>query len=136
VLLCATLTATAGCAASSAREDLGEALRDTQAAVGSAVLAVDLLQQGRTTRAAAEVSAGDMVDQIGLVQQQILDVPAATVELRDLRHRSQLAVTEALVAVQDTEDVLAESGEVAASRDELVQAQRLIATTAAVVGDR
>ena len=135
MLVCAALTVT-GCAASSAQEDLDEALRDTQAAVGSAVLAVDLLQQGRTTRTAAGVTTGDMVEQIGLVQQQILDVPAETAELRHLRHRSQLVVTEALVAVQDTEDVLAESGDVAGSRDALVQAQRALATTAAAVGGR
>ena len=109
-LLVTLVVVTAGCGGSSDTEDLRLSLRETRTAVRSTELALDLLEQGRTTRAAAQVTAGDMVDQIGLAQQRLVDAPGDTEQLRALRRRCQVVVTDSLVAVQDTEDALAAAG--------------------------
>jgi hypothetical protein len=106
LLLVILVALSAGCGGSSDTEDLRLSLRATRTAVRSTELAVALLDQGRTTRAAAQVTAGDMVDQIGLAQQRLADAPGDTAEQRALRRRCQLVVTDSLVAVQDTEDAL------------------------------
>jgi hypothetical protein len=79
------LAAATGCGAAGARENIWQAIEDTQAAVRSVELAVDLFQHDRTTQAATAVTAQDMSDQIGMAQQQLVDVPAPTPELRGLR---------------------------------------------------
>ena len=93
-LLVMLVVITAGCGASSDTEDLRLSLRETRTAVRSTELAIDLLEQGRTTRAAAQVTAGDMVDQIGLAQQRLADAPGDTAAQRELRRRCQIVVTD------------------------------------------
>ncbi len=85
LLLMTLVVISGGCGASSDTEDLRLSLRETRTAVRSTELALDLLGQGRTTRAAAQVTAGDMVDQISLAQQRLADAPGDTAELRELR---------------------------------------------------
>jgi hypothetical protein len=118
VLLVMTMALT-GCAGSTTRSELERALTDTRAAVTSTRIAVQLLGQGRISRSAAEVTSSEMVDQVGLVQQRLAGVPADTLALRDLRQRSQQVVTVAMVALQDSEDVLGGAGSTAAVAHEL-----------------
>jgi hypothetical protein len=130
------VSTTAACGASSARDDLVRALEDTGAAVRSVGLAVDLLQHGQTTAAAAEVTARDMVDEIGQAQQILAEVPGPTAELRSQREQAQLAITQAQIAVQDSEDVLAAGEDPAAVADRLAAADQAVERAVAAVGER
>ena len=120
------MATTGACGASSAREDLVRALEDTGAAVRSVGLAVDLLQHGQTTAAAAEVTARDMVDEIGQAQQILAEVPGPTAELRSQREQAQLAITQAQIAVQDSEDILAAGADPAPIADRLAAADQAV----------
>ncbi|HEY5788527.1 MAG TPA: hypothetical protein VIT65_27520 [Microlunatus sp.] len=136
-LLVTMVALTAGCGSSSSdTEDLTLSLRETRTAVRSVELALDLLDQGRTTRAAAQVTAGDMVDQIGLAQQRLADAPGDTEELRDLRRRCQVVVSDSLVAVQDTEDALSTTDGGAGVGADLPQVQSAVDATLTDVGER
>ena len=122
--------------ASSDTEDLRLSLRETRTAVRSTELALDLLGQGSTTRAAAQVTAGDMVDQISLAQQRLADAPGDTEQLRELRSRCQLVVTDSLVAVQATEDALSADDRGAPAGAELPRVQSAVDAAMAAVGER
>jgi hypothetical protein len=136
LVLLGLVATTGACAASGAREDLVRALQDTGAAIRTVGLAVDLLQHGQTTAAAAEVTARDMVDEIGQAQQQLVEVPGPTAELRSLRERAQLVITGAQIAVQDTEDVLAAGEDPAEAAARLAAADRAVELAVAAVGER
>lgn len=118
-MLLVTTLSLSGCAGSTTRSELQLALTDTRSAVTSTTIAVQLLDRGRITRSAAKVTSSEMVDQVGLVQQRLAGVPADTLALRDLRQRSQQVVTVAMVALQDSEDVLGGGGSTAAVAHEL-----------------
>jgi hypothetical protein len=135
-VLMALVVVTTGCGASSSTEELRLSLRDTRTAVASTQLAIDLFEQHRTTKAAAQVTAGDMVDQIGLVQQQLVDASGDTPAQRELRRRCQIVVTDALTAVQNSEDALAAPGNRAGAGADLPRVQDAVDAALAVVGER
>ena len=135
-LLVMLVVITAGCGASSDTEDLRLSLRETRTAVASTELAIDLFEQGRTTKAAAQVTAGDMVDQIGLAQQRLVDAPGDTPAQRELRRRCQIVVTDALITVQNSEDALSAPGNRAGAGAELPRVQSAVDAALAAVGER
>jgi hypothetical protein len=132
------LVVASGCSrgSSSDTEDLRLSLRETRTAVASTELAIDLLEQGRTTKAAARVTAGDMVDQIGLAQQRLVDAPGDTPAVRELRRRCQMVVTDALITVQNSEDALSSPGDGAGAGAELPRVQRAVDAALVAVGER
>jgi hypothetical protein len=130
-----SVLALAGCAGSG-QEQLTRSLRDTQAAVRSAALGVELLQRGQVTSAVAQVTAGDMADQIGSVQQQLLKAPGDTPRERELRQLCQVVVADALVAVQDTEDQLAATDDLSGSRRALSEADAAVGAALDEVSQR
>ena len=135
-VLVLSVVLTTGCGVSSDTQDLTLALRETRTAVHSAELALDLLDRGLTTRAAAQVTAGDMVDQIGLAQQRLGEAPGDTVELRNLRHRCQVVVADSLIAVQNTEDALADDPGGAPAGVDLPRVQSAVDAALAELGER
>ena len=136
LLLVTLVVISSACGVSSDTEDLRLSLRQTRTAVASTALAIDLFEQGRTTEAAAQVTAGDMVDQIGLAQQRLVDAPGDTPALRELRRRCQLVVADALITVQNSEDALTAPGDRAGAGAELPRVQSAVDATLAAVGER
>jgi hypothetical protein len=134
--LVVVLTSASGCGATNAREDLGQAVEDTQAAVRSVELAVDLLRHGQTSEPATEVTSRDMSDQIAKAQQQLVDVPGPTPELRALRERTLTAIGQAQVAVQEVTDVLSTGEDPSSASAQLVLADRSLQEVATAIGDR
>lgn len=130
------LAAATGCGAAGARENLWQAIEHTQAAVRSVELAVDLFQHDRTKQAAAAVTAQDMSDQIGMAQQQLVDVPAPTPELRGLRAQSQRAIVQTQVAVQEVTDALSAQEDLGGVSTGLTEADRTLQEVATAVGER
>lgn len=129
------LTATlGGCGVSSAREDLGQALEDTRAAVRSVELAVHLLQHDQTTRAAAEVTAQDMSDEIGKAQRQLVDVPGPSAEIQALRAQTQTVVNRAQIAVQQVGDALTAGANPTEAVAQLAPVDKALGETARAVG--
>lgn len=126
---------TSGCSGSGARADLAQSLKETQAAVRSVETALDQLERGRTTRAAAQVTAEDMAAQIGTAQQRIVTTSTENDAERDLRERCQQVIAAALVAVQDAQDDLTGSTVSPATRTQLRAADRDVASAATAVGE-
>lgn len=126
---------TSGCGGSGARADLAQSLKETHAALRSVETALQQLDHGRTTRAAVQVTAEDMADQIGTAQRRIVTTSADTGEERELRQRCQLTIASALVAVQDAEDDLAASTASPSTLARLEAADRHVASVATLVGE-
>ena len=126
---------TSGCSGSGARADLAQSLKETQAAVRSVETALDQLERGRTTRAAAQVTAEDMAAQIGTAQQRIVTTSTENDAERDLREHCEQVIAAALVAVQDVQDDLTGSIVSPATRTQLLAADRDVASAATAVGE-
>lgn len=126
---------TSGCSGSGARADLAQSLKETQAAVRSVETALDQLERGRTTRAAAQVTAEDMAAQIGTAQQRIVTTSTENDAERDLREHCEQVIAAALVAVQDVQDDLMASIVSPATRMQLRAADRDVASAATAVGE-
>ena len=127
---------TSGCGGSGARDDLAQSLKETQAAVRSVETALDQLDRGHTTRAAARVTAEDMADQIGTAQQRIVTTSTETDAERELRERCQQVIAAALVAVLDAEDDLTASTVAVSTRAQLRAADRDVTSATTLVGQR
>ena len=135
-LLVTLVVLTAGCGGSPDTKDLSKALLETRAAVRSTELAVDLHDEGRTTKAAAQVTVADMVDQIGLAQRRLVKAPADTPELRDLRRQCEVVVTDALATVQDTKEALSGPADGPVPSEDLSRVEGAVDQTLTVVTKR
>lgn len=129
------LALASGCGRSGARADLAQSLKETQAAVHSVETAVQQLDHGRTTQAAAQVTTEDMAEEIGTAQHRIVTTSTDTIEERELRQRCQLTIAAALIAVQDAEDDLAGSTIAPSTLARLEAAERSVTSAVTLVGE-
>lgn len=114
--------------------ELGEALTQARAAVRSGALALDLLDRGRTSTAAAQTTLHDMARELTAAGQQVATVTTRRADQRRLREIAASAVLTGWRAVADAEDALDRHPERTALRSGLADADHTIEQAITVVG--
>jgi hypothetical protein len=106
VLLC-------GCSQqAAATEDLIRALSDAHSAIASSILAIELYDQQRTTRAVTETLLGDMAEQMVDAGRALEPVSIASEQTQADRDAALAAVQAGVAAVLTSRDQLEQQGAV------------------------
>jgi hypothetical protein len=106
VLLC-------GCSQqAAATEDLIRALSDAHSAIASSILAIELYDQQRTTRAVTETLLGDMAEQMVDAERALEPVSIASEQTQADRDAALAAVQAGVAAVLTSRDQLEQQGAV------------------------
>jgi len=125
---------TAGCS-DTATSDLLTQSQDALSAVASAVVALDLLREGRSTSAMAEVVLEDGVDQLAADEQSVVTLPVSTPADREHRDAVLAAIRSAVTAAVEARDALALSTSPQPAEDRLAHAaEGLAAVTGQLEG--
>ena len=107
VLLC-------GCSQqSSARDDLIHALNETHAAIASSLLAVQLYDQQRSTRAVTETVLGDMTKQAVDAESSLEPISVDSEQITSDRDAALTAIHAGVAALLSSRDELEQQGAVA-----------------------
>lgn len=95
-----------------ATEDLIHALSDAHSAIASSVLAIELYDQKRTTRAVTETLLGDMAEQMIDAERALEPVSIASEQTQADRDAALAAVQAGVAAVLTSRDQLEQQGAV------------------------
>lgn len=95
-----------------ATEDLIHALSDAHSAIASSVLAIELYDQKRTTRAVTETLLGDMAEQMVDAERALEPVSIASEQTQADRDAALAAVQAGVAAVLTSRDQLEQQGAV------------------------
>lgn len=95
-----------------ATEDLIHALSDAHSAIASSVLAIELYDQKRTTRAVTETLLGDMAEQMVDAERALEPVSIASEQTQADRDAALGAVQAGVAAVLTSRDQLEQQGAV------------------------
>jgi hypothetical protein len=107
VLLC-------GCSQqSSARDDLIHALNDTHSAIASSILAIQLYDQQRSTRAVTETVLGDMSKQAADAERSLEPISVDSEQIKSDRDAASAAIYAGVAALLSSRDELEQQGAVA-----------------------
>jgi hypothetical protein len=107
VLLC-------GCSQqSSARDDLIHALNETHGAIASSLLAIQLYDQQRSTRAVTETVLGDMSKQAVDAERSLESVSVDSEQIKSERDAALTAIHAGVAALLSSRDDLEQQGAVA-----------------------
>jgi hypothetical protein len=115
------VTLLSGCSGS-ATSDLLTPCQDALSAVASAVLSLDLLREGRSTTALAEVVLDGGVDQLAADEQTVVKLSVSTPAQRENRDAVLAAIRQAAAAAVDARDAFALSTSPQAAEDRLTHA--------------
>jgi PBP1b-binding outer membrane lipoprotein LpoB len=111
LLLCAVLLA--GCSQqSSATDDLIHALTETHSAVASSILAIDLYDQQRSTRAVTDTVLGDMAKQAVDAESALESVSVDSAQLQSDRDAALAAIQSGVAALFTSRDNFSQHGAV------------------------
>ena len=125
-LVAALLLALTGCGQHAATlDDLMHALTEAHSALGTSILALDQLDQGRTTRAAAQTALQDMSKQVSDAQHVIDPIKIGSDAEQADRDATSAALAGAATATLNARDALA-------LHDRSVNRDQLMAADAAV----
>ena len=129
-LIAGLLLALTGCSQHAATEDdLMQALTEAHSALGASVLALDQLDRGRTTRAAAQTALEDMSKQVSDAQHAIDPIKIGNDAEREDRDATSAALAGGAAATLNARDELALHDR-SVSRDELIAADAVVTTPA------
>jgi hypothetical protein len=104
VLLC-------GCSQqSAATEDLIHALNETHSAIASSILAIDLYDQQRSTRAVTETVLGDMAKQAADAESALEPVSVESEQIKSDRDAALAAIHSGVAALLTSRDDFEQSG--------------------------
>jgi hypothetical protein len=95
-----------------ATEDLIRALSDAHSAIASSILAIELYNQQRTTRAVTETLLGDMAEQMVDAERALEPVSIASEQTQADRDAALAAVQAGVAAVLTSRDQLEQQGAV------------------------
>lgn len=95
-----------------ATEDLIRALSDAHSAIASSILAIELYDQQRTTRAVTETLLGDMAEQMVDAERALEPVSIASEQTQADRDAALAAVQAGVAAVLTSRDQLEQQGAV------------------------
>ncbi|HET9303879.1 MAG TPA: hypothetical protein VFO20_13970, partial [Propionibacteriaceae bacterium] len=95
-----------------ATEDLIHALSDAHSAIASSILAIELYDQQRTTRAVTETLLGDMAEQMVDAERALEPVSIASEQTQADRDAALAAVQAGVAAVLTSRDQLEQQGAV------------------------
>ena len=95
-----------------ATEDLIHALSDAHSAIASSILAIELYDQQRTTRAVTETLLGDMAEQMVEAERALEPVSIASEQTQADRDAALAAVQAGVAAVLTSRDQLEQQGAV------------------------
>ena len=95
-----------------ATEDLIHALSDAHSAITSSILAIELYDQQRTTRAVTETLLGDMAEQMVDAERALEPVSIASEQTQADRDAALAAVQAGVAAVLTSRDQLEQQGAV------------------------
>jgi hypothetical protein len=95
-----------------ATEDLIHALSDAHSAIASSILAIELYDQQRTTRAVTETLLGDMAEQMVDAERALEPVSIASEQTQADRDAALAAVQAGVAAVLTSGDQLEQQGAV------------------------
>jgi hypothetical protein len=95
-----------------ATEDLIRALSDAHSAIESSILAIELYDQQRTTRAVTETLLGDMAEQMVDAERALEPVSIASEQTQADRDAALAAVQAGVAAVLTSRDQLEQQGAV------------------------
>jgi len=125
-LIAVLLLALTGCSQhASTEDDLEHALTETHSALGTSVLALDQLDQGRTTRAATKTALEDMSKQVSDAQHAIDPIKVSSDAERADRDATSTVLAGSAAAMLNARDELD-------LHDRAVNPDELIAADAAV----
>lgn len=111
LVLCAVLLA--GCSQqSSATDDLIHALTETHSAVASSILAIDLYDQQRSTRAVTDTVLGDMAMQAVDAEGALESVSVDSAQLQSDRDAALAAIQSGVAALFTSRDNFSQHGAV------------------------
>jgi PBP1b-binding outer membrane lipoprotein LpoB len=111
VVLCAVLLV--GCSQqSSATDDLIHALTETHSAVASSILAIDLYDQQRSTRAVTDTVLGDMAKQAVDAESALESVSVDSAQLQSDRDAALAAIQSGVAALFTSRDNFSQHGAV------------------------
>jgi hypothetical protein len=111
LVLCAVLLA--GCSQqSSATDDLIHALTETHSAVASSILAIDLYDQQRSTRAVTDTVLGDMAKQAVDAESALESVSVDSPQLQSDRDAALAAIQSGVAALFTSRDNFSQHGAV------------------------
>ena len=106
-LIAVLLLALTGCSQhASTEDDLEHALTETHSALGTSVLALDQLDQGRTTRAATKTALEDMSRQVSDAQHAIDPIKVSSDAERADRDATSTALAVSAAAMLNARDEL------------------------------
>ena len=106
-LIAVLLLALTGCSQhASTEDDLEHALTETHSALGTSVLALDQLDQGRTTRAATKTALEDMSKQVSDAQHTIDPIKVSSDAERADRDATSTALAVSAAAMLNARDEL------------------------------
>ena len=100
-----------------ATEDLIRALSDAHSAIASSILAIELYDQQRTTRAVTETLLGDMAEQMVDAERALEPVSIASEQTQADRDAALAAVQAGVAAVLTSRDQLEQQGAVDKTAD-------------------
>jgi hypothetical protein len=95
-----------------ATEDLIHALSDAHSAIASSILAIELYDQQRTTRAVTETLLGDMAEQMVDAERALEPVSIASEQTQPDRDAALAAVQAGVASVLTSRDQLEQQGAV------------------------
>ena len=111
IVLCAVLLA--GCShQSSATDDLIHALTETHSAVASSILAIELYDQQRSTRAVTDTVLGDMAKQAVEAEGALESVSVDSAQLQSDRDAALAAIQSGVAALFTSRDNFSQHGAV------------------------
>jgi hypothetical protein len=127
-----------GCSSqqAAATEDLIKALSDAHSAIASSILAIELYDQERSTRAVTETVLGDMAEQIVDAERALQPVKIDSEQTRSDRDAASAAVHAGVAAVLTSRDELQMHGAVESTAELESAARQVDSVLAELRGSR
>jgi hypothetical protein len=125
LIICLSLLCGCSSQQAAATEDLIKALSDAHSAIASSILAIELYDQSRSTRAVTETVLGDMAEQIVDAERALQPVKIDSEQTQSDRDAALAAVHAGVAAVLTSRDELQMHGAVE-STAELESAARQV----------
>ena len=136
LIICLGLLCGCGTSQQAATEDLIKALSDAHSAIASSILAIELYEQQRSTRAVTETLLGDMSKQIVDAERSLESVKIDSEQTRSDRDAALAAIDAAAAAVLTCRDELQMHGAVESTAELESAARQVDSVLAELRGSR